>query len=120
MKLYLDDDSASGLLAPLLRQAGHDVRLPIEIGVSGESDAVHLTKAVQEGRVCLSQNYRDFEELHNLVMAVGGHHPGIFVVRKDNNPKRDFSEPGIVRAIAKSLAAQVPIADEYIMLNYWR
>src|SRR5262245_29086047 len=53
MKLYLDDDSASGLLAQFLRQAGHDVRLPVEIGMDGENDAVHLTKAVLETRVLL-------------------------------------------------------------------
>jgi hypothetical protein len=28
MRLYLDDDSAAALLARLLRQAGHDVRVP--------------------------------------------------------------------------------------------
>jgi hypothetical protein len=28
MRLYLDDDSASLLLARLLRQAGHDVQVP--------------------------------------------------------------------------------------------
>lgn len=45
MKLYLDDDSAAGLLVRLLRQDGHDVRLPADIGLSGEEDAVHLTHA---------------------------------------------------------------------------
>jgi predicted nuclease of predicted toxin-antitoxin system len=120
MKLYLDDDSASPLLAQLLQQASHDVRLPAEFGLVGQNDPVHLTKAVQEGRVLLSHNHDDFEELHNLVIAVGGHHPGIFVVRKDNNPKRDLTVRGSVRAIEKLLAAQVPIADQFIILNHWR
>jgi predicted nuclease of predicted toxin-antitoxin system len=105
MRLYLDDDSTSALLVRLLRQAGHDVRLPAEIGMSGAKDSVHLMRAVLEDRVCLTHNYDDFEDLHNLVLAVHGHYPGIVVVRKDNNPKRDLNERGIVRAVGKLLAA---------------
>ena len=120
MRLYLDDDSASGLLARLLRQAGHDVQLPAAAGTAGEHDAVHLTQATREDRVCLSRNYDDFEELHDLILAVGGHYPGLFLVRKDNNPKRDLNDPGIVKAIGKLLALGAPIADQLIILNHWR
>ncbi len=120
MRLYLDDDSASGLLARLLRQAGHDVQVPADAGTAGEHDPVHLTHATREGRVCLSRNYDDFEELHHLILAVGGHYPGLFVVRQDNNPKRDLTDSGIVKAIRKLLAAGAPIADQLIILNQWR
>jgi hypothetical protein len=120
MRLYLDDDSTSTLLVRLLRQAGHDVRLPAEIGTAGKKDAVHLLHAVQEDRVCLSHNYGDFEVLHDLVVAVGGHYPGLVVVRKDNNPKRDLDARGIVRAIGKLLAAGVPLTDQFHVLNHWR
>jgi hypothetical protein len=120
MRLYLDDDSTSALLVRLLRRGGHDVRLPAEIGMTGESDAVHLLHAVAEDRVCLSHNYDDFEDLHNLVVAVRGHHPGILIVRKDNNPKRDLSPPGIVRAIGKLLAAGAELTDHFYVLNHWR
>ena len=120
MRLYLDDDSTSALLVRLLRQAGHDVRLPAEIGMSGAKDSVHLMHAVLEDRVCLSHNYDDFEDLHNLVLTVHGHYPGILVVRKDNDPSRDLKPAGIVRAIRNLEAAGVPIADQYIILNHWR
>jgi predicted nuclease of predicted toxin-antitoxin system len=120
MRLYFDDDSASTLLARLLRHAGHDVRLPAEIGASGENDAVHLTHAALENRICLSHNYDDFEDLHDLVVAVQGHHPGIIVVRKDNNAKRDLDEKGIVRAIGKLLAAGVDLVNHFYVLNHWR
>ena len=33
MKLYLDDDTASPLLAKLLRKAGHDVQIPSEVAL---------------------------------------------------------------------------------------
>jgi hypothetical protein len=48
------------------------------------------------------------------------HHPGIFVVRRDNNPKRDLDERGIVRAISKLLAAAVQLPDHFHILNHWR
>jgi predicted nuclease of predicted toxin-antitoxin system len=91
MRLYLDDDSAATLLARLLRQAGHDVETPIDAGLPGEDDVVHLTYAVKNDRVLLTGNHRDFLNLHNLVMQVTGHHPGILVVRRDNDPKRDMT-----------------------------
>jgi hypothetical protein len=120
MKLYLDDDSVAAVLVALLRRAGHDVRIPADAGIGGEDDPVHFTHAVLQDRVLLSHNHRDFKQLHNLVVAVQGHHPGILVVRKDNDPKRDLTMQGIVRALAKLLASGTPIADEYHVLNHWR
>lgn len=120
MKLYLDDDSVAAKLVALLRHAGHDVQIPADVGIAGEDDPVHLTYAVLQDRVLLSHNYRDFEQLHDLVMAVQGHHPGILVVRKDNDPKKDLNPPGIVRALAKLLASGIPVADAYHILNHWR
>jgi hypothetical protein len=120
MKLYLDDDSVAAVLVALLGRAGHDVEIPADVGLAGREDPVHLTHAVLQGRVLLSHNYRDFEQLHDLAMAVGGHHPGILVVRKDNDPKKDLTGHGIVRAIAKLIASGTPIADCYHVLNHWR
>jgi hypothetical protein len=60
------------------------------------------------------------QHLHNLVMQVTGHHPGILVVRRDNDPKRDLTPAGIVRAIRNLEVANVPVPDEYIILNHWR
>lgn len=39
MRLYLDDDTASPLLAKRLRKAAHDVLMPGEVGMSGSDDA---------------------------------------------------------------------------------
>ena len=120
MRVYLDDDMAAVLLAQLLSQAGPDGQWPVDVNMVGEDDSRHLAHAARENRVLLSRNHDDFENLHDLVAAVGGHHPGILIVRKDNNPKRDLSFPGIVRAIANLLAAGVPIVDQFIILNHWR
>jgi hypothetical protein len=120
MKLYLDDDSVAVVLVALLRRAGHDVQIPADAGIGGADDPVHLTHAVLQDRVLLSHNYRDFKLLHDLVMAVHGHHPGILVVRKDNDPEKDLTAHGIVRAIAKLIASGSPLVDEYHILNHWR
>jgi hypothetical protein len=120
MKLYLDDDSTAKLLMRLLRKAGHDVQRPADVGLSGKDDAAQLRQAIRAARVCLTQNHHDFESLHELVMEAGGHHPGILIVRKDNNPKRDLSEQGIVRAIAKLAASGLPLMDHLHILNQWR
>jgi predicted nuclease of predicted toxin-antitoxin system len=120
MRLYLDDDLASPQLAQRLRKAGHDVILPADVGMRGKDDSVHLAYAVRQSRVCVSRNYADFENLHDLVAAVGGHHPGIMVVRQENDPRRDLTAPGIVRAIGNFESSGVPIADQYVILNHWR
>jgi predicted nuclease of predicted toxin-antitoxin system len=120
MKIYLDEDGASPFLARLLRQAGHDAQLPADVGLKGKDDAVQLTHAVHTDRVCLTKNYCDFENLHNLIMAVQGHYPGILVVRQDNDPNRDLKPHGIVRAVGNLLASGLPIADSYHILNQWR
>jgi predicted nuclease of predicted toxin-antitoxin system len=120
MNLYLDDDSVDPLLAQLLRRAGRDVQIPADVGMVGRPDPVHLAHTIRQGRVLLTRNYRDFEDLHDLIMVAQGHHPGIFVVRQDNDPQRDLKPPGIVRAIGNLLAAGIPIADEYHILNHWR
>src|SRR5438132_1269449 len=94
MKLYLDDDTASALLARLLRQAGHDVVIPADAGMVGIDDTVHFTYAVHSGRTILSRNHDDFRKLHNLIREVGGRDPGIMIVRRDNDPRRDLTDRG--------------------------
>ena len=120
MRLYLDDDSASPLVARLLAQAGHDAVLPTDAGMASAEDPVHLTFAIREGRVLLTGNHDDFEDLHDLIMQGHGHHPGIIVVRRDNDPRRDLSPRGIVLALGNLLAANVPLADQFVILNHWR
>ncbi len=120
MRLYLDDDTVDALLIRLLERAGHDVELPRDVGLVGRSDPVHLQRAISAGRSLLSGNHDDFEELHDLIRAAGGAHPGILIVRYDNDTRRDLTQKGIVLAIANLLAANVPIENEFIILNDWR
>jgi predicted nuclease of predicted toxin-antitoxin system len=120
MRLYLDDDSASAALARELTSAGHDVQVPNDVGMVGKEDAIHLTHALREDRVLVSKNNDDFEMLHDLIRQAQGHHPGIFMIRQDNDPNRDMKPRHIVRAIRNLEAASVPIRDQFIVLNQWR
>lgn len=120
MKIYIDDAAADALLTKLLRQAGHDVLLPRDFGISGAKDPVHLIHAINARAVLLSRDHDDFRRLHDLVVAAGGHHPGVLMVRYDNDAARDLTQRGIVLAIGKVVASGVPVADEFIMLNHWR
>jgi len=120
MMLYLDDDSIDPVLVLSLRRAGHDVRTPAEAGLSGAHDQVHFRRAIREGRLLLSRNYDDFEELHDLIHEAQGCHPGVLVIRQDDPKKRKMKSHDIVRALRKLEAAGVPIANEYIILNHWQ
>ena len=85
MRLYLDDDTVNALLVRLLKRAGYDVQLPSDAGRDGSSDPVQLQHSIRTNRVLLSGNHRDFEELHELIHQAGGNHPGILIVRRDND-----------------------------------
>ncbi len=79
MRLYLDDDMASILLAKFLRQAGHHVQVPGDIGTTGIPDPAHLIHTIREQRVLVSGNHHDFEVLHDLILggySGGGDIPG--------------------------------------------
>ena len=108
------------MLVRTLRQAGHDVQIPADAGLSGSSDPAHLTHAISEGRVTMTRNYEDFEELHLLIRQAQGTHPGIFAIRRDNDPRRNMNPWDIVRALRNLGNAGVPIANEYTILNHWQ
>jgi predicted nuclease of predicted toxin-antitoxin system len=75
MRLYLDDDCAGKLLLQLLRNAGHDVQVPADVGLIGRKDAVHLRNAIRDNRAIVTRNYQDFEDLHEVLMEGKDHHP---------------------------------------------
>ena len=68
----MDDDSIFPVLVKLLRQAGHDVLLPADLGIAGADDLVHLRHAIRDERIFLSHNYDDFNFLHELLLEGHG------------------------------------------------
>ena len=59
-------------------------------------------------------------DLHDLVLASGGGHPGILLLHFDNDPTRDLHPKGVATAIGKIEASGVRIASEVHVLNHWR
>ena len=110
----------STALIRLLIRAGHDVQTPSVAGISGGDDPVHLLQAARDDRVLLSHNHDDFKNLHDLVTQTGGAHPGIFVIRRENNPRRDMDAGNIARAIGNLISANFPLKNQFVILNQWR
>jgi predicted nuclease of predicted toxin-antitoxin system len=121
MRLYVDDDSVDPGLIRLLRRDGHDVQIPADVGLAGNSDQVHLAQAIRNQRALLTRNRKDFESLHELVIsAAKGHHCGILVVLFDNDPRNNMSPGDIARAVRNLEKASVPIGDSNYELNHWQ
>ena len=120
MLLYFDDDSADAAVIRRLADGGHDALTPRAAGTAGYADPVHFMCAIRAGRVLFTHDHEDFTLLHDLVLLAGGHHPGILVVRRDNDPTRDMSPGAMVRAIHNLTASNLAIPDAVHVLNHWR
>lgn len=120
MNIYLDDDSVGGPLVSRLRKTSHRLILPTDVGNAGAHDPIHLTTAIQQGFLVLTRNEGDFEELHDLILASGGSHPGILLVRFDSNQKHNMKPQDILGALAKLEASGFSTKDQLIVLNHWQ
>ena len=120
MRLYLDDNITDRRVVAQLQRLGHAVRLPAEMGQSGVSDAKHLASAIRHTDVLLTQNYQDFLDLHDLILAAGGQHPGILLIYAENDPTRDMTPRSIAVAITKLEAVGVPLVNQVYIVNHWR
>jgi hypothetical protein len=121
VRLYIDDDSVDATLLRLLRRDRHDVEIPADVGLAGSSDQVHFAHAIRDQRAMLTRNYRDFEDLHDLVVAAAnGHHGGVLAVRFDKNPRNNMSPGDIARTVRNLESASVDISDSYHELNHWQ
>jgi predicted nuclease of predicted toxin-antitoxin system len=79
VRLLLDENMSDRRLAARLQSAGHDAMLVLDVGLLSASDARVLAWAIGEGRPVLTRDHEDFADLHDLVLASGGHHPGLLV-----------------------------------------
>jgi predicted nuclease of predicted toxin-antitoxin system len=120
VKLYLDDNINDGVLASLLQKAGHSVVRPADVGLTGAPDAQHMTEAVNQVLVLLTKDTGDFTNLHNLILACGGSHPGIILVHLDGDATRDMRPKHIVAALGKLERSGYDLTDQLVILNQWR
>ena len=120
MRFLIDENLGSPRLASRLRAHGHDPTLAGDVGLLSATDARVLTFAIAQALPVLTQDSDDFEDLHDLIIAAAGHHPGILVVRFDNDPRHNLTDRGIATAISKLESSLVPIRDQLHVLNQWR
>ena len=68
-RLYLDEniEPAAGRL---LAQFGHDVVHAYDLGNHSTPDSQHLWVAANDGRILVTFNRRDFEQLHRFWLAL--------------------------------------------------
>ena len=120
MRVLVDENMSSHRLAARLQSAGHDAVLATDVGLVSVADARVLAWAVAQDRPVLTRDHDDFTALHDLVVAVGGHHPGILVVRFDNDSRHNLTERAIAMALGNLESSGVVIADGIHVLNHWR
>lgn len=120
MRLLVDENMSSRRLSGRLQAAGHDVVLASDVGLVSVADARVFAWAVAHNRPLLTRDHEDFAALHDLVVAVGGHHSGILVVRFDNDPRNNLTERAIATALGNVESSGVSIADGICVLNHWR
>ena len=120
MRLYLDDDTADRRLMALLTYAGHVVVVPAGVHLSGAPDTRHFIYAMQHSLILVTRNHDDFLDLHEVVQTAHGTHPGILIIRFDNDPTRDMTPRYIVTAIARLISTGVPLENQVYILNHWR
>jgi predicted nuclease of predicted toxin-antitoxin system len=120
MRLLLDENLCDPRLASRLRAQGHDPILAGDVGLLSATDPRVLIWAIAQALPVLTQDFEDFTDLHELIVAAGGHHSGVLVVRFDNDPRHNLTDRGIVSAINKLESSGVPIRDSIHVLNHWR
>ena len=73
MRFLIDENLSSPPLASRLRASGHDPILVGDVGLLSATDARVLTYAIAQALPVLTQDYDDFEDLHDLIIAAAGH-----------------------------------------------
>jgi predicted nuclease of predicted toxin-antitoxin system len=120
MRFLIDENMSSPVLATRLQAQRHDPVLARDVGMLSVADARVLTFAITQALPVLTRDSEDFEDLHDLVMAAGGHHSGILIVRFDNDPRHNLTDRVIATAISKLETSGVPVRDRIHVLNQWR
>jgi predicted nuclease of predicted toxin-antitoxin system len=120
MRLLLDENMSHRRLASRLRAERHDPILATDVGLLSATDPRVLIWAIAQALPVLTRDSEDFEDLHDLLVVAGGHHPGILVIRFDSDPRHNLTDRAIATALHKLESSGVPIPDRIHVLNQWR
>lgn len=78
---YLDED-VPPVYAQVLEKNGFLASTTAQLGRLGISDAAQLTYCIDKGFVLITHNLSHFRDLADLVLASGGHHPGVIGIHQ--------------------------------------
>jgi predicted nuclease of predicted toxin-antitoxin system len=120
MRFLIDENLGSPRLASRLRAQGHDPILAGDAGLLSLADPRVLIWAIGQGLPVSTRDADDFQDRHDLIMAAGGHHPGMLIVHFDDDPRHNLSERAIGIAISKLESSGATIPDQVHVLNQWR
>ncbi len=81
MRFLVDENLCDRRLVSRLRAEGHDPVLAGDAGLLSRPDPRVLIWAIGRGVPVLTADYDDFQDLHDLIMTSGGHHPGVLILR---------------------------------------
>lgn len=112
--LLIDEDVALDT-APELLRLGHDAVSVDALGRKGSKDDAVFWLAVQQRRLVVTHNLKDFELLHRAWhrWGVAGRHPGILV------PQQSFVRRAlaVAQAVDAFLSAGLPLGNELYILH---
>jgi len=103
----------------MLKAAGHNVTTVFELGLAGMPDYDVLLCAIKTKRILFTQNCEDFVSLSESIISNGGKHPGIILLYKNNNQKKDMSNQDIVKAINNLVKMDIAIPNSVHSLNQY-
>jgi predicted nuclease of predicted toxin-antitoxin system len=118
---FLFDEHVNKPACDALRERGIDVSHVLDIGLGGASDAEVFARAVREGRIVVTRNYRDFAMLVEAYRARGTPCPGVLFLPVS------LSQADVgahVRMVAEWIATHAgadvdhsPVADRFAWLT---
>lgn len=108
MRLYIDEQL--GNFVRPLSDAGHDILFAGDGARSGRTDAWHFRQAIDDGRVLLTFDRRDFEDLHwlwttlRILGVVDSQHAGILTCA----PTQGFTSRDWLGVVRERLNSAIP------------
>jgi len=100
MRVLLDAHLSGRRIGERLRQAGHEVlALDDDITLKQLPDADVLDLAIEQGRIVVTANIRDFARLARSRMEAGQDHPGIVLI-----PPGSLAFGVVLRGLARLFA----------------
>lgn len=119
LRLLLDEDIQRKLLVELLTRAGHDVKTVNDAGLVRQEDFKVFRYAIEDNRIIMTHNCKDFIFLHEQAVKKNLEHSGILGVYRHNNPSKDMSLKAIIKAIYNLEISLCPCNNQFISLNNW-